>query len=108
MTKFAIKGADSAQFLNFLDDQQKAGLYPEVDYEEKEAGDGHLSDGGISAIILTGIVSVIASLITNYLSRHNNNEITFEIEREDGKKMTVSIKNMSVEEVKQSMREFLE
>jgi hypothetical protein len=108
MQQIIVKGTDVIKFLNFLEDQQDNGQFKTVDYKEiVSASDESTGDADIVSIILGGAVSAISALIIDYLSRGKKNEITFDLEKE-GKKLSVTIKDMSIEEVKQAMRDFLE
>ncbi len=105
MSKLTVKGVDLHEFLDYLDESapQKHG----VDVEDiRDPDPERLGSGEVISVVLSGIVSVLSTLLLTYLSRRNQNEISFEIENSENKSMSVTLKNLSVDEVKHLMHEF--
>lgn len=110
MTNIHLTGNEANELLNFLEQEQHKGQYPEIESQEnhlKDPEEDKLGDGLVE-LVLGGTLTLLGKLIFDYYTRNRKNEMTFELVKDKDRKMTITMKNLTPEEVRSLMREFLD
>lgn len=96
------EGDGLSSLLDFVEDAHDSqGKSPDFTFHanfEKDLDQEQAAD--LTTLILTGMGSSLGTLLINYFFRYYNNEITIKGKTEDGKEVSVTMRNRTEDEVK--------